>query len=67
MCKLMYTHTHTHTHTHTNLPLVSKGVLVLLMILLGAKSREMSLNGSTVVDTALKERKHTHRHAIYTQ
>ena len=60
MCKLIHRHTHTHTHTHTNLPFVSKGVLVLLMILLGAKSREMSLNGSTVVDTALDKRKYTH-------
>lgn len=37
------------------------GVLVLLVTVLGAKSKEMSLNGSTVVDTALrggdKERK----------
>ena len=43
------------------LPLVSMGVLVLLVTVLGAKSKEMSLNGSTVVDTALrggeKERK----------
>ncbi len=34
-------------------PLVSTGVLVLLVTMLGARSREMSRNGSTVVDTVL--------------
>ena len=34
-------------------PLTSTGVDVRLIILLGARSREMSLNGSTVVDTIL--------------
>ena len=36
------------------LPLVSTGVLVLLVTILGARSREMSLKGSTVVDTLLQ-------------
>ena len=39
------------------LPLVSMGVLVLLVTILGARSREMSLNGSTVVDTLLRGEK----------
>ena len=34
--------------------LVSTGVLVLLVTILGARSRDMSLNGSTVVDTLLQ-------------
>lgn len=40
------------TIAHT-VPLISTGVEVRLVILLGAKSREISLNGSTVVETAL--------------
>ena len=35
-------------------PLVSTGVLVLLVTILGARSRDISLNGSTVVDTLLQ-------------
>ena len=34
--------------------MVSTGVLVLLVTILGARSREMSLKGSTVVDTLLQ-------------
>lgn len=33
--------------------MVSTGVLVLLVTMLGARSRDISLNGSTVVDTLL--------------
>ena len=35
---------------------MSVGVPVLLVTMLGARSREMSLKGSTVVDTVLQER-----------
>ena len=37
-----------------DIPLVSTGVLVLLVTILGARSRDISLNGSTVVDTLLQ-------------
>ena len=37
-----------------NVPGVSIGVLVLFIVMCGAKSSEISLNGSTVVDIPLK-------------